>query len=484
MGFVFYATKASGTAIGGGHMSFVFYDTETTGIDTSFDQILQFAAIKTDEDLNILERFEIRSRLLPFVVPAPGALRVTKMTIDRLHDPATPTHYDMVRAIRSKLSEWSPAIFLGYNSLRFDEELMRQALYQTLHNPYLTNRDGNCRGDVLPLVQACTEFEPDCLTVPFGGTGKPVFKLDHLAPANGFAHENAHDALSDVEATIHMCRLVRDGAGDLWNRFLRFTQKAAAAEFLEEAEPFLLTEFYFNRPKHMPVLRIGQDSEQTNVSVCFDLTHDLNSFRNLTDAQLQSLVVSSPKPLRKIKANAAPTMTPLDDVPDHLLGDLTQDDIAARANDLHSDEALKTRMLAAYEATKTVYGPNEHVEKQIYEGFAVSADEYLMTRFHALPWDQRHALTSQFQNPKFGFLAKRLIFAHDPNCLPHACQQEISAHVHSRVAAPDDSGVKWTTLTKARSECEKMLAGADAVDLPLLEGYRQYLSDRIASVIG
>ena len=461
-------------------MSFVFYDTETTGIDTSFDQILQFAAIKTDENLNIIERFEIRSRLLPFVVPAPGALRVTKMTIDRLHDPATPSHYDMVRAIRSKLAEWSPSIFLGYNSLRFDEELMRQAFYQTLHNPYLTNRDGNCRGDVLALVQATTEFEPDCLSLPYADNGKITFKLDHLAPANGFAHDNAHDALSDVEATIHMCRLVRDGAGDLWNRFLRFTQKAAAAEFLEEAEPFFLTEFYFNRPKHMPVLRIGQDSEQANVTVCFDLSHDLDSFRNLTDAQLLNRVAGSPKPLRKIKANAAPTMTPLDDVPGHLLGDLTQDDITARANDLQSDEALKARMLAAYEATKTVYGPNEHVEKQIYEGFAVNADENLMTQFHALPWEQRHTLTSQFQNPKFGFLAKRLIFAHDPNCLPHGCQQEVSAHVYSRIAAPDDSGVKWTTLTKALGECDKLLTGANAEDSEILVGYRQYLVERIA----
>lgn len=480
MGFVFYAVNTTGTVLRGGHMSFVFYDTETTGIDTSFDQIVQFAAIKTDENLNILERFEIRSRLLPFVVPAPGALRVTKMTIDRLHDPATPSHYDMVRAIRTKLGEWSPTIFLGYNSLRFDEELMRQAFYQTLHNPYLTNRDGNCRGDVLPLVQACTEFEPDCLALPTGDNGKPVFKLDQLAPANGFAHDNAHDALSDVEATIHMCRLVRDGAGDLWNRFLRFTQKAAAVEFLEEAEPFLLTEFYFNRPKHMPVLRIGQDSEQSNVSVCFDLTHDLNSFRNLTDAQLQSLVGSSPKPLRKIKANAAPTMTPLDDVPEHLLGDLTSDEIEARTNELQSDEALKDRLLAAYEATKTVYEPNEHIEKQIYEGFAVNADEHLMTQFHAMPWENRHTLTGQFQNPKFGFLAKRLIFAHDPNCLPPACQQEMTAHVNSRVAAPDDSGVKWTTLTKALGECDKLLTSASAEDSEILVGYRQYLVERIA----
>jgi exonuclease I len=139
-------------------------------------------------------------------------------------------------------------------------------------------------------------------------------------------------------------------------------------------------------------------------------------------------------------------------------------------------------LLAAYEATKTEYEPNAHVEKQIYEGFAVNADEHLMTQFHAIPWENRHTLVTQFQNPKFGFLAKRLIYAHDPNCLPPASRQEISAHVHSRIAAPDDSAVKWTTLTKARKECEEMLAGADAADMPLLEGYRQYLNNRIASL--
>lgn len=465
-------------------MGFVFYDTETTGIDTSFDQILQFAAVKTDADLKILERFEIRSRLLPFVVPAPGALRVTKMTIDRLHDPETPSHYDMVRAIRSKLGVWSPAVFLGYNSLRFDEELMRQAFYQTLHNPYLTNRDGNCRGDVLSLVQAASEFTPNCLSVPNAANGKITFKLDHLAPANGFTHDNAHDALSDVEATIHMCRLIRDGASDLWNRFLRFTQKAAATEFLEEGDPFLLTEFYFNRPKHMPVLRIGRDIQQPNVSVCFDLSNDLKLFRNLTDEQLQKRIITPPKglakPLRQIKANAAPTMTPLDEVPDHLLGDMNHSDIDERASDLGADEALKSRLLAAYEATKTQYEPNAHVEKQIYEGFADSADDDLMTKFHATPWQNRHELVNLFQNAKFGFLAKRLIFAHNPNCLPPACRQEMIVHINSRIAAPDNTEVEWTTLSKALGECEKLLVDVKFEDREILEGYRKYLIERIS----
>src|SRR5262249_7646934 len=125
-------------------MSFVFYDTETTGTDTAFDQILQFAAIHTDEDFNEIERFSVRCKLLPHVVPSPSAMRVTGITVAQLIDPALPTHYDMVRGIREKLRSWSPSLFIGYNSVNFDEHLLCQALYQTLHSPYLTNRDRNC----------------------------------------------------------------------------------------------------------------------------------------------------------------------------------------------------------------------------------------------------------------------------------------------------------------------------------------------------
>ena len=116
-------------------MSFVFYDTETTGTNTAFDQILQFGAIKTDHELRELDRFEIRCSLLPYVVPSPGAMRVTGVTVDQLIDPDLPSHYQMVRAIKAKLDEWSSAIFIGHNSMTFDEHLLRQALYKTLHGP-------------------------------------------------------------------------------------------------------------------------------------------------------------------------------------------------------------------------------------------------------------------------------------------------------------------------------------------------------------
>ena len=125
-------------------MPYVFYDTETTGTETAFDQILQFAVIRTDDDLNELGHLNIRCRLLPHIVPSPGALRATSVTPAMLTDPALPSHYEAIRQIRAKLLEWSPATFIGFNSLEFDEPLLRQALFQTLHPAYLAQSWRSC----------------------------------------------------------------------------------------------------------------------------------------------------------------------------------------------------------------------------------------------------------------------------------------------------------------------------------------------------
>lgn len=100
-------------------MSFVFYDTETTGTSRHYDQILQFAAIRTDEDLNEIDRFELRCRLLPHVIPTAGALLVTGMSLDRLLDPRLPSHHDFICQCHAMLAEWSPATFIGFNTILF-----------------------------------------------------------------------------------------------------------------------------------------------------------------------------------------------------------------------------------------------------------------------------------------------------------------------------------------------------------------------------
>ncbi len=153
-------------------MAFIFYDVETTGKITSFDQILQFAAIKVDDNLDELDRYEVRCRLLPYVVPSPKALQMAGVAPEMITEPGLPSHYEAMRQIRAKLTEWSPAIFIGFNSIEFDEELLRRAFFQTLHPVYLTNTDGNARADVMRIVQAASVYAPDCILVPRGNRGR------------------------------------------------------------------------------------------------------------------------------------------------------------------------------------------------------------------------------------------------------------------------------------------------------------------------
>ncbi|MDB5450479.1 MAG: hypothetical protein JWQ52_1607 [Phenylobacterium sp.] len=110
-------------------MSLIFYDLETTGTSSRWDQFLQFACIRTDDDLNVIDvPFEIRSRLQPHIVASPGALHVTGQSIEDVLDPDRPSHYEMVSAIREHLNGRCPSVFIGYNSLRFDEEFLRHGL--------------------------------------------------------------------------------------------------------------------------------------------------------------------------------------------------------------------------------------------------------------------------------------------------------------------------------------------------------------------
>jgi exodeoxyribonuclease-1 len=150
----------------------------------------------------------------------------------------------MVRTIQEKLRAWSPAVFIGYNSLRFDESIFRQALYQTLHPPYLTYTAGNSRTDVMKMVQAASVFAPDALVLPRNEEGAASFKLEAVAAANGFDEHHAHDALGDVEATIHLCKLIRERALNLWTTFIRFNRKLPAQNLLRYEPVVCLTEFY------------------------------------------------------------------------------------------------------------------------------------------------------------------------------------------------------------------------------------------------
>ena len=146
-------------------MNYVFYDFETSGLNKDFDQILQIGAVLVDESFQIKDKMDISCRLKKNIIPAPEALLVNKISIDQLQSNKV-SHYHLVEQLRQKFEEWSPACFVGFNSIGFDEDVLRQGLFQSFNFPYLTSAKGNTRLDVLKLARAVSAFAPNSIAVP------------------------------------------------------------------------------------------------------------------------------------------------------------------------------------------------------------------------------------------------------------------------------------------------------------------------------
>jgi exodeoxyribonuclease-1 len=458
-------------------MGLIFYDTETTGTNAAFDQILQFAAIRTDDELNAVERFEVRSRLLPYVVPAPGALRVTGLTIDDLLCPEHPSYYEMVCSIRETLSSWCPSMFVAYNGMRFDEEFIRQAFYQCLHPPYLTNTGGSSRADALALVQTAALLHPGSINVPINDKGKPTFKLDGLAPANGFAHLNAHDALADVEATIHMCRLVRDRCPDVWRRFRTFSRKDAVTEFINETDAFLLIEP--SRQSAHVGAALGSNTQNSNLTYCWNLTVDPRPFAEMSDEELAKALAKPGSPVRRLKKNAAPSLCHLSEAPEHLIpADAAL--LEKRGRWVRAQHDLARRIVGRMSAEETDYPQSPHVERQIYDGFWSAADTRRLQRFHSGDWNERLRIADELEDPRLSWLAHRIAWVERPNmCAEHRSAEFARLKAQRLLASKEECG-GWNTLARAADELSALISEIPPDRLAPFEKLRIYIEQRRA----
>jgi len=457
-------------------VSFVFFDTETTGLRRGFDQIIHFAAVLTDANLNEVARFETRSRLQPHVLPHPLAMHVNGLPIERLTDTNLPSHYSMVSDIHRTLMSWSPAIFVGFNSIRFDEEMLRHALFQSLYPAYLTSNYRNCRADALSLLMAVNAVSPELLIVPIGEEGQRTFRLHHLALANGVAHNHAHDAMSDVLATVNLCRLVYQRSPELWQRFVRFSNKATVADFVEAEDGFILTEFFGGRAYHAPVVCIGIDPEQANGRICLRLNQDVSQLAAMSDTDLQDYISQKPSPIRRLRVNASPTLTAFFDAPEHMLDGGLIDHIENQARRIKADAHLCARLLTAYVDSREPYPLSPHLEQRIYNGFPGPDDERRMRDFHQASWSDRLAIVQGLEDERLRWFGIRLMYAEARGVLPEATRIEIEHRLAEQLAG-DGSGC--LTYGLALAETEKLMEeGADHDGI--LSRYRIYLQDRSA----
>ena len=197
--------------------TFLWHDYETFGINTRRARPAQFAAIRTDAELNqVGEPIMLYCQPANDFLPEPQSCLITGITPQECLAKGLPEH-QFAGQIEQALA-WPGTVGVGYNTIRFDDEITRFMFWRNLIDPYAREWQNDCgRWDLLDVVRTAYALRPDGIQWPVNADGKPGFKLTDLTAANGLAHESAHDALSDVHATIALARLIKQAQPRLFD---------------------------------------------------------------------------------------------------------------------------------------------------------------------------------------------------------------------------------------------------------------------------
>ncbi len=258
--------------------TYYWHDYETFGADPSRDRPVQFAGLRTDAELNpIGEPLIIYSRPSNDFLPQPGACLVTGITPQEAWEKGLP-ECEFIRRIHEELAQ-PGTCGVGYNSLRFDDEVTRFTLYRNFYDAYAREwQNGNSRWDIIDMLRAAHALRPEGIVWPEREDGLASFRLEELTAANGIAHEAAHDALSDVHATIAMARLVREKQPRLFDYVLNHRDKRSVAAQLDISamKPVLHVSGMFGAERYHTalVVPLAQHPVNKNEIICYDLMVD------------------------------------------------------------------------------------------------------------------------------------------------------------------------------------------------------------------
>jgi exodeoxyribonuclease-1 len=269
--------------------TFLWHDYETFGAVPRRDRPSQFAAIRTDADLNeVGEPLMLYCQPAPDYLPSPEACLITGITPQLALERGVPEHRFAAEVERAFSQPGT--IGVGYNTIRFDDEVTRFLFWRNLIDPYAREWQNECgRWDLLDVVRLTYALRPDGIQWPTKEDGKPSFKLGDLARANGLLHEAAHDALSDVRATIALARLIRTAQPRLFDFAFGLHRKDRVANELglpatrETAKPFLHVSGMFPAERGCLAVMWPLASHPTNKNelLAWDLAHDPSELRDI-----------------------------------------------------------------------------------------------------------------------------------------------------------------------------------------------------------
>ncbi|NEX21177.1 exodeoxyribonuclease I [Thiorhodococcus mannitoliphagus] len=320
--------------------SFYWHDYETWGADPRRDRPCQFAGLRTDANLEeVGDPLVIYCRPGADVLPHPDACLITGIT-PQLAEREGLLEADFAAAIHAELSR-SGTCGVGYNSMRFDDEISRNLFYRNFFDPYAREwQNGNSRWDLIDVLRLAHALRPEGIDWPTHDDGTASFKLEQLSAANGVAHGQAHDALADVRATIAMARLLKGAQPKLFDYALTLRDKWRVREILEKGRPLLHVSARYPAALGCiaPVFPVAPHPTNSNGVICFDLRSDPSMLLDLSVEEIREWLFTPSAelpdgvariPLKVVHVNRAPVLAPMQ----------TLSPEAAERWQIHPDEA-------------------------------------------------------------------------------------------------------------------------------------------------
>ena len=395
--------------------TYLFYDLETSGLNTAFDQILTFAGIRTDETFNEIERNEIKVKLRPDVVPSPGALLVNRLNLRELNQGVC--EYDAALRIHEEVNT-PGTISLGYNTLGFDDEFLRFTFYRNLLDPYSHQYSRGCgRMDIFPMTALYSIFKPELLSWPKNEDGNPTLRLDQMSSENNLLSEGgrSHEAMADVESTLKLAVLL-SGEQDIFQYVAGFFDKQTDRSRIETMETkhrvngidysigILVSPFMGVAANYLsPAVCLGKSRVYPNQSIWLRLDReDLTGFS-------KKMGESDPWVVRK-RYGDTPFILPWLDRFFAKLPDKAKD-LAKRNLDLFTNYSEILENLAEYHIGYAYpYIPDLDSDAALYQdGFFSYREKEECLRFHRCRPEDKKAMAEKMASERIRTIAKRIV---------------------------------------------------------------------------
>lgn len=465
-------------------MSYVFYDFETSGNNKDFDQILQIGAVLVNESFQIKDKLNVSCRLKKNIIPAPEALLINKISIDQLNSHNV-SHYHLVEELRQKFDEWSPACFVGFNSIGFDEDVLRQGLFQSFNFPYLTSAKGNTRLDVLKLTRAVSAFAPNSIAIPLGKDNKPSFKLQNLTKVNQVVHDNAHDAMGDVIATMEIAKKIKNNAGEVWDALLTYKKGDDIGKKFFNEDFVCYQDLIFGKIYNFAATFVCFHPVYGKSWLCaFDLKHDPRLLFDLGFSELKQALFSTPTKIRQISLNKMPVVlskehfSALDDYKEIGMEEISKrakqvkdnHDFSSKVHDILEEKVREKQDSASQDEDD--HFPEHSIHKSSIQ--MSRQDRILLPQFQKGDWGTKAKTYKNFQDPVLQYFGKLLIYEEQPDALSKEELSSIKKVIAEKLLTTNQR--PWITFPDAFKKIDDLRQEKDA-DQKFLKDYDLFLQD-------